>query len=170
MFFHPSESSVDNQTLLKRAGRAIYYCLMQLKNVAATPCRQPRALDDDDEVGKKEELYIMHTCTCSSSSFLSTNFLFDKNKSIYQIDSFIELISHTAYSWNNKCQKCAEMGLNGFIFKKINKKEREKKSWEPFRICLLNSTANSAQFHCKWAGLAMLETDNENLRQAEMFK
>ena len=29
-------------------------------------------------------------------------------------------------------------------------------SWEPFRICLLNSTANSAQFWWKWAGLAVL--------------
>ena len=28
---------------------------------------------------------------------------------------------------------------------------KQKKSWEPFRICLLNSTANSANFHPKWA-------------------
>ena len=27
---------------------------------------------------------------------------------------------HTTYSWNIKWQKCAGMGLNGFIFKKIN--------------------------------------------------
>ena len=34
---------------------------------------------------------------------------------------------------------------------------REKsKSWEPFRSCLLNSTANPAQFGWKWAGLAVL--------------
>ena len=47
-------------------------------------------------------------------------------------------------------------GFNGFIFKKINENEniKEKKiSWEPFRICLLNSTAN---FHPNWAGLAVL--------------
>ena len=39
--------------------------------------------------------------------------------------------------------------LNGFIFKKINKNKNIKeklKSWEPFRSCLLNSTANPAQF------------------------
>ena len=33
-----------------------------------------------------------------------------------------------------------------------------KKSWEPFRICLLNSTANPAQFGWKWAGLALLSS------------
>ena len=27
---------------------------------------------------------------------------------------------HTTYSWNIKWQKCSGMGLNGFIFKKIN--------------------------------------------------
>ena len=51
------------------------------------------------------------------------------------------------------------MGLNGFIFKKIIKNENikeKKKSWEPFRICLLNSTANPANFHPNWAGLAVL--------------
>ena len=31
-----------------------------------------------------------------------------------------------------------------------------KKSWEPFRICLLNSTANAANFHPNWAWLAVL--------------
>ena len=30
------------------------------------------------------------------------------------------------------------------------------KSWEPFRSCLLNSTANLAHFHQNWAGLAVL--------------
>ena len=34
--------------------------------------------------------------------------------------------------------------------------KREKKSLEPFRICLLNSTANPAQFVWKMAGLAVL--------------
>jgi hypothetical protein len=51
------------------------------------------------------------------------------------------------------------MGLNGFIFKKINENENIKekfKSWELFRSCLLNSTANPAQFWLKWAGLAVL--------------
>ena len=46
------------------------------------------------------------------------------------------------------------IGLNGFIFKKyyINEKKR---SWELFRICLLSSTANPAQFGWK-LGLAVL--------------
>jgi hypothetical protein len=30
------------------------------------------------------------------------------------------------------------------------------KSWEVFGSCLLNSTANPAQFHPNWSGLAML--------------
>ena len=33
---------------------------------------------------------------------------------------------------------------------------KRKKSWEAFRICLLNITANTAQFWRKWAGLAVL--------------
>ena len=33
---------------------------------------------------------------------------------------------HTTYSWNIKWQKCAPMGLNGFIFKKINKNKNIK--------------------------------------------
>jgi hypothetical protein len=45
------------------------------------------------------------------------------------------------------------MRLNEFIFEKINKRNKEKlKSWEPFRNCLLNSTANPAHFHQNWAG------------------
>ena len=51
------------------------------------------------------------------------------------------------------------MCLKGFILKKINKHENikeRKKSWEPFRICLLNSTANPAHFHQNWAELAVL--------------
>ena len=27
---------------------------------------------------------------------------------------------HPTYSWNIKCQKCSDMGLNGFIFEKID--------------------------------------------------
>ena len=48
---------------------------------------------------------------------------------------------------------------NGFIFKKINKnvnvKER-KRSWGPFRIYQLFSTANPALISSKRAGLAVL--------------
>ena len=45
------------------------------------------------------------------------------------------------------------MGLIGLIFKEINENENmkmKKKSWEPFRSCLLNSTANPANFHPNW--------------------
>ena len=38
----------------------------------------------------------------------------------------IEFTLHTTYSWNIKLQKCAGMGLNGFIFKKINENENIK--------------------------------------------
>ena len=41
------------------------------------------------------------------------------------------------------------------IIQKISWKY-EKKSWEPFEICLLNSTANPANFHPNWARLAVL--------------
>ena len=33
---------------------------------------------------------------------------------------------------------------------------KEKKSWEPFRNCLPNSTSNPTQFVWKWARLAVL--------------
>ena len=33
-------------------------------------------------------------------------------------------IVHTTYSWNIKWQKCAGMGLDGFIFRKINENEK----------------------------------------------
>ena len=33
---------------------------------------------------------------------------------------------------------------------------KEKKSWEPFRICLLNSIANLANVHPNWTGLVVL--------------
>ena len=48
------------------------------------------------------------------------------------------------------------MGLNGFIFKKNIYIIEKLKSCELFRSCLLNSTANPAQFWWKWAGLAVL--------------
>ena len=46
-----------------------------------------------------------------------------------------------------------------FYLRKINENwnlKIKKKSWEPFRSCLLNSTANPAQFGWKWAELAVL--------------
>ena len=52
--------------------------------------------------------------------------------------------------WNNETENMTENVLsgNGQLFKK--------KFFEPFRSCLLNSTANPAQFGWKWAGLAVL--------------
>ena len=66
---------------------------------------------------------------------------------------------HSTYRKNNNHEKCAGIGLNGFISRKINKKyyiTEKKKSWESFRICLLNSTSNPAQFRWKLAELAVL--------------
>ena len=42
------------------------------------------------------------------------------------------------------------------FFKKKAMLKIWKQSWVPFRSYLLNSTANPAQFECKWAGLAVL--------------
>ena len=39
---------------------------------------------------------------------------------------------------------------------KIKILKRKKKSWEPLRSCRQNSTANPANFHPNWAGLAVL--------------
>ena len=66
--------------------------------------------------------------------------------------------SPTTYMWNIKWQICAGMGLNGLYLEKLLKIKmlQKNKSWEPFRSCLLNSTANSVQFGWKWAGLAVL--------------
>jgi hypothetical protein len=56
-------------------------------------------------------------------------------------------------------EKCGHLIYNGFIFflKRLKlKHKREKKSWWPFRIYQLISTANSAIFEWNWAGLAVL--------------
>ena len=57
------------------------------------------------------------------------------------------------------------MGLNGFIFKKKKMKIRvlkRKKSWEPFRICLLNITVNPVQFGWKLAVLFSMQILNSS--------
>ena len=41
------------------------------------------------------------------------------------------IVLHTTYSWNIKWQKCAGMGLSGFIFKKINENENIKTKKNP---------------------------------------
>ena len=50
-------------------------------------------------------------------------------------------------------QKLEGMGVSEFH---IFKNHEEKKSLEPFGICLQNSTANLAHFHSNWAWLAVL--------------
>ena len=42
---------------------------------------------------------------------------------IYRL--FLIIAMHTTYRWNIKWQKCAGMGLNGFILKKISKNYAE---------------------------------------------
>ena len=42
------------------------------------------------------------------------------------------------------------------FFKKKAMLKIYQKPWVPFRSYLLDSTANPAQFECKWAGLAVL--------------
>ena len=50
-------------------------------------------------------------------------------------------------------------GSQWFHIKKRNENVTEKlKSWEPFRSCLLNGTANPAHVHQNWAGLAVLSS------------
>ena len=48
--------------------------------------------------------------------------------------------------------------LLGYIFAYLTKNHniKEKKSWEPFRIWLLKSTANPAQVWWKWARLTVI--------------
>jgi hypothetical protein len=48
-------------------------------------------------------------------------------------------------------KKCAGLGLNGFIFRKINKKyyiNEKKRSREPFRICQSNLGGNWLDWLC----------------------
>ena len=68
------------------------------------------------------------------------------------------VLAHTTYSRNNMGQKC-EGNCGLWVLNEIIKKyilKIWKKSWEPFGSYLLNSTANTAQFEWKWAGLAVL--------------
>ena len=56
---------------------------------------------------------------------------------------------------SQKCEGICDLWVLDEIFKK-NYAENMKKLWEPFGSCLLNSTANPAQFGWKWAELAAL--------------
>ena len=51
--------------------------------------------------------------------------------------------------------KNARAWVSMVLYSKKSMKNEKKKIWEPFRSCLLNSTANSAQFGWKWTGLAV---------------
>jgi hypothetical protein len=51
----------------------------------------------------------------------------------------------------------AKVEMVSYLKKNENENiKMKKKSWEPFRSYLLNSTAIPAQFEWKWAGLAVL--------------
>ena len=55
-----------------------------------------------------------------------------------------------------KCEGNCGLWVLNEIIKKIYPENLKKKSWVPFESYLLDSTANSAQFEWKWAGLAVL--------------
>ena len=90
----------------------------------------------------------------SSFSSIKERWIAKKKSSIF----LLQLLSHTTYSWNIKWKKCAGISvlwvLNEIFQKNILK--IWKKSWEPFRSYLLNSTANPAHFYPNWAGLVVL--------------
>ena len=94
------------------------------------------------------------TIICRNDEFSSTMswvfffILFAENSQI------LLKITHTAYSRNNMRQKC-EGNCGLWVLNEMIKEiypEHLKKN----RGCLLNSTANPAQFEWKWAELAML--------------
>ena len=67
---------------------------------------------------------------------------------------------HTIYPGNNMCQKCGRKSGLWVLHEIVNKTyaENMKKLWVPFGSYLLNTTAYSAQFVWKWAGLAVLSS------------
>ena len=70
-------------------------------------------------------------CPLKVSKFQKQILLFSfepKTERNYFLISALRILNHNAYSQNNRCQKWAGMGLNGFIYEKIH----EKKSLEPF--------------------------------------
>ena len=58
--------------------------------------------------------------------------------------------SQTTYRKNNNLEKCAGIGLNGSLSKKVHTNyfiKVKNRFCEQFRSCQLNSTANPADFH-----------------------
>ena len=80
-----------------------------------------------------------------------------------KIVSYWLIVPFTLFLWDINEQKNCQSFYCGFSYldslsnalttRFLNSKDR-------FRICLLNSTANSAQVWWKWAGLAVLSTMN----------
>ena len=77
----------------------------------------------------------------------------------FLLNAFL-LSAYVQLSQNNMWQKCEGMNLNGFSAT-MNEPNPEKKNhkqiWEPFGICLLNSTVNLVLFQPKlgWIGCAI---------------
>ena len=72
---------------------------------------------------------------------------------VWRKECFIDMmpISTNAYTIRNKSWKCTSKKFCGITsFFSLNAKG--KKSWNPFRICLLNRTANQVLFWTKWNG------------------
>ena len=75
----------------------------------------------------------------------------------------MKVLELSSMIWPNSCYSAMEGKLNFFkswyfhvvVFYKVLLKIW-KRSWEPFRSCLLNSTANPVHFHQNWAELAVL--------------
>ena len=79
---------------------------------------------------------------------------------IYQLNSKanLALLTLPICTIRNKSWKCAGKSVlldNVFLTKKNNFIIAKNKSGEPFRICLLNSTANPAHYHPNLAELAV---------------
>ena len=68
---------------------------------------------------------------------------------------------HTTYTIRNKLWKCEGKIILWDSFSILKQKicwKYVKRSCEPLRNCLLNSTTNPANFHWNWAGLALLSS------------
>ena len=76
---------------------------------------------------------------------------------------------HTAYTIKNKLWKCKGVLWDIFFNQILIISYKKKKSWELFRICLINSTANPAHFHPTWAVLAVLISRHLPNRSRNLF-
>ena len=81
---------------------------------------------------EKSKLIKLHMTLCNQTALLS-----------YILTHYLGI--------KNKQEKLEHIEDNAFIFKKKDKNTKEKKkSWEPFQIYQLTSTANPDQFDKLW--------------------